>query len=68
MDIGRSMAERIIEQARSDSGLHSSRSDQNDHLSIKNADGTVIGHMYPDGMIKGTNEGGSGALRWLQKR
>lgn len=64
----KSMAERAIFQAKGDAGMHTSKSDLNKHLSIKNSEGTVIGHMYADGSVKGTNEGGSGALSWLMKK
>ena len=65
---GKSMGERLLEQMRKESGWHKSRSDSNDHLSIKNSGSEVIGHMYKDGGIKGTNRGGSGALSWLIKK
>jgi hypothetical protein len=52
MSTYKSFTERLLEQARKDSGWHSSRSDSNAHLSIKNADVTVVGHLYPDGSIK----------------
>jgi len=66
-DHERSIAERLLDNAKKDAGWHHSPSDSNKHLSIKNAEGTVIGHLYDDGTIKGTDEGGSGALRWLQQ-
>lgn len=67
-----SIAKKYLEQMKRESGMHTSRSDENNHLSIKNSDGKVIGHMYEDGSIKGTNsmpddQGKSGALPWLQK-
>lgn len=63
----KSLAQRILDQAARESGWHSSRSDNNDHLSIKNSNGKVTGHAYEDGMIKGTNQDGSGSLGWFQK-
>ena len=63
----KSMAQMLLNQAKKESGWHSSRSDSNTHLSIKNADGTVIGHIYKNGTIKGTNQNGTGALPWLLK-
>jgi len=66
----KSMVQRLIEQSErgpSAAGWHKSRSDSNKHLSIKNSNGTVIEHMYEDGSVKGTNEGGSGALNWFTK-
>ena len=72
MENEKSMAEKALEQfekgpAPWNSGWHPSNSDSNEHLSIKNADKKVIGHFYKDGIIKGTNEDGSGALSWLLK-
>ena len=64
----KSMGEQLLEQMRKESGLHKSRSDTNDHLSIKNSNGKVVGHMYKDGSLKGTNQGGSGSLPWLIKK
>ena len=63
----KSMAELALRQFGKESGWHSSRSDINDHLTIKNSEGDVIGHAYKNGMIQGTNQGGSGALPWLIK-
>ncbi len=62
------MAPRVFQSSINDAGFHSSPSDLNDHLSIKNAEGTVIGHDYANGLIKGTNQEGSGALSWLMPK
>jgi len=58
-----SMAERLIVQSELQSGWHTSPSDPNIHLSIKNAAGDVTGHMYPNGVIKDFN----GSLAWMGK-
>ena len=63
----KSMAQIALEKFQKESGWHSSSSDLNEHLSIKNADGKVIGHFYSDGIVKGTNEKGSGTLSWFLK-
>lgn len=63
----KSMAELLYEQSRLDAGWHESRSDSNIHLTIKNSNATVVGHTYEDGIIKGTNQGGSGSLSWTLK-
>lgn len=68
-----SMANRLLEQARRESGWHTSRSDQNPHLTIKNALGQVTGHVYQDGSTKGVNTrcsstGSSDSLAWLLKK
>ena len=60
-----SFADQLLSQMRQESGMHISRSDSNNHLTIKNFENRVIGHMYENGSIKGTNQGGSGALNWL---
>ena len=39
------------------SGYHSSRSDSNNHRSLKNKDGKVVAHVYGDGGVKGTKNG-----------
>lgn len=62
------IGEKFLEQMRKDAGWHKSRSDGNDHLSIKNSNGTVVGHMYKDGSFSGTNQGGAGSLPWLIKK
>ena len=67
MKTGENMAEAILNQAKKESGWHSSPSDDNEHLTVKNSNGLVIGHIYKDGTINGTNNGGSGALSWLLK-
>ena len=51
-------------------GWHTSLSDSNRHLSIRNAEGEITAHLYSDGVIKGVNsrdrmQGKSGALSWL---
>ncbi|MBI2124482.1 hypothetical protein HYT92_01695 [Candidatus Pacearchaeota archaeon] len=51
----KSMSEKILEQFIKESGWHTSRSDDNEHLTIKNSDRRVTGHLYKDGTIKGTN-------------
>jgi len=66
-DFEKTMAGWLLEQSQKESGWHSSRSDLNEHLSIKNQDREVIGHLYKDGTIKGTNHGGSGSLSRLMK-
>lgn len=65
---GKSIGETLLEQMKKESGWHKSRSDSNDHLSIKNSEGKVIGHAYKDGSLKGTDQDGSGALPWLIKK
>ena len=62
------MAQQALEQFQKESGMHTSRSDSNNHLSVKNQDGKVIGHMYEDGSMKATNQNGAGALSWLMKK
>lgn len=71
----KSMTETLLKQfdkgytsGKKGAGWHESPSDSNTHLSVMNAKTTVIGHFYKDGIIKGTNEGGSGALPWLLKQ
>ena len=65
----KSMAERLLEQCQKESGWHTSRSDSNVHLTIKNAEGKVTGHFYKDGAISGVNNGElSGGLPWLLKK
>lgn len=51
----------LIEQALRESGMHISRHDENPHVTIKNADGKVTGHWYPDGSVKDFN----GSLGWI---
>ena len=58
-----SMAEALIAQSELQSGWHTSPSDPNVHISIKNAAGDVTGHMYPDGGIKDFN----GSLAWMRR-
>lgn len=47
-----SMMQRLLLQAEIESGWHSSPSDENPHLSIKNALGVVVAHCYRDGGYK----------------
>ena len=70
MDTNQGLGKRVLAEAFATSGWHFSLSDTNCHLSIKNAEKQVIGHMYSDGVIKGVNsqeqnQGKSGALPWL---
>ena len=58
-----SMAERLLIQSELQSGWHTSPSDFNNHLSIKNSMGNVTGHCYSNGIIKDFN----GSLGWLKK-
>ncbi len=60
-----SAGEKLIHQSKLDAGMHRSRSDLNDHLSVKNADGRVVGHMYPDGSIKSVDSRGGSGLIWI---
>ena len=57
-----SIGERLTIQSELQSGWHSSRSDANNHLTIKNANGKTTGHYYENGMIKDFN----GSLNWLK--
>jgi len=52
----------LLEQARKESGLHTSQSDLNPHLTVRNAAGEITGHYYPDGSVKDFN----GSLAWLR--
>jgi hypothetical protein len=61
MTFAESMGERLMIQSELQSGWHSSRSDANEHLSIKNSNGDVTGHLYRNGGIKDFN----GSLGWL---
>jgi hypothetical protein len=56
-----SMAERLMVQSELQSGWHTSPSDSGQHLTIKNANGAVTGHISRDGTIKDFN----GTLGWL---
>jgi len=67
MSNDKSMAEKALNQFQKESGWHQSRSDSNNHLTIKNSEGSVVGHIYRDGSVKGTNNGGSGSLPFFQK-
>jgi hypothetical protein len=58
------IGEELLRQSRLDAGWHQSRSDANDHLTIKNVNGVVTGHVYPDGSIKDFN----GSLEWLRNK
>lgn len=58
------MSDKLLIQSEMQSGWHSSPSDANDHLSIKNGMGQVTGHYYKDGSIKDFN----GSLNWLTKK
>jgi len=59
------LGESLLEQSKVESGLHSSESDSNDHLTIKNADEDVIAHYYSDGSIKSTSSKADSDLIWL---
>lgn len=54
----------LLGQSRRESGWHSSPSDDNKHLTIKNSDGRTTGHYYEDGSIKSFGELGGGT-DWL---
>jgi len=56
-----SMAEALAVQSELQSGWHQSKSDSNEHLTIKNVEGNVTGHLYRDGTIKDFN----GSLGWM---
>ena len=58
-----SAGEALSIQSELQSGWHSSPSDFNNHLTIKNADGNVSGHYYSDGSITDFN----GSLGWIKK-
>jgi len=47
-----SMIQRLLIQAEIESGWHTSRTDENPHLTIKNASGVVVAHYYHDGSYK----------------
>jgi len=59
--MGESMAKNLLSQSEKESGWHTSQSDSHEHLTVKNADGKVTGHIYKDGSRKDKN----GSLEWL---
>ena len=68
------MTKAVLSPSHAGSGYHTSKFESGDsmpHISIKaGLDSKVIGHLYKDGTIKGTNgdeqnQGRSGALPWL---
>jgi len=67
------ITEKALNQFKKESGWHTNpKTDLNEHLSIRDTNEDIVGHMYSDGSIKGTNsrekfQGLSGGLSWLLK-
>lgn len=58
-----SIANALLKQSINQSGIHSSKSGS-DHLTLKNQDGNVTGHVFLNNKLEGFTD----SLKWLGKK